>query len=244
MSSSDSRDQLYSVRQDKIDSFTFDKRVADVFSDMISRSVPGYASIIGMIGILANKHAGEGSNLYDLGCSLGAASVSMGKETINRNCQIIAVDNAQAMLDQAQKHFVRHQLNNIQIVCDDIRQVAISNASVVVLNFTLQFLPVDERMPLLQAVRKGMRDDGVLILSEKISGVDERENNLLIELHHTFKRANGYSDLEISQKRAALEEVLLPEPIAVHKERLQQAGFRHVDLWFQCFNFVSFIARP
>lgn len=244
MSNSDFRDQLYARRQDRIDSFTFDERVAAVFSDMISRSVPGYASIIGMIAIMARKHALAGSNLYDLGCSLGAATVSMGREIADRDCRLIAVDNAQAMLQKAGEQFSLHDLPSVEAVCSDIRDVDISNASVVVLNFTLQFLALDERLPLLRKIRAGMLDEGVLILSEKIAGEDEQEDALLVELHHAFKRANGYTDLEISQKRAALEEVLVPETIAMHKRRLHEAGFKRVDLWFQCFNFVSFIARP
>ncbi|WP_457668933.1 carboxy-S-adenosyl-L-methionine synthase CmoA [Thiolapillus sp.] len=244
MTDDKTRDRIYAQRQDRIDSFVFDQRVAAVFSDMISRSVPGYASIIGMIGILARKHAVAGSNLYDLGCSLGAATVSMGKEVAQRNCCLIAVDNAPAMLEKAKEQFVRHDLPPVRALCRDIREVPVSNASVVVLNFTLQFLAVEERLPLLSKIRAGMRDDGVLILSEKISGADEQENELLIELHHAFKRANGYSDLEISQKRTSLEEVLVPETIAAHRERLAKAGFSRVDLWFQCFNFVSFVARP
>ena len=101
-----------------------------------------------------------------------------------------------------------------------------------------------ERLPLLRGIRSGMMEDAVLILSEKIAGKDEVEDRLLVDLHHAFKRVNGYSDLEISQKRSALENVLLPETILTHKERLERAGFSRVDLWFQCFNFVSFIARP
>ncbi len=244
MSSSESCDQLYARRQDKIDSFVFDERVAAVFSDMISRSVPGYASIIGMIAILARKHAVAHSNLYDLGCSLGAATVSMGREIAERDCQLIAVDNSQAMLEKASEQFSRHGLPSVTTICNDIRNVKICNASVVVLNFTLQFLPVEERLPLLKSIHTGMLDEGVLILSEKIAGSDEAEDRSLVELHHAFKRANGYSDLEISQKRAALEEVLVPETIAVHRLRLAKAGFNRVDLWFQCFNFVSFVARP
>lgn len=244
MSRSESRDRLYAQRQDKIDSFAFDERVAAVFADMISRSVPGYASIIGMIGILARKHALPHSNLYDLGCSLGAATVAMGREIVGMDCHLIAVDNAQAMLQKAGEQFSRYELPPIEIVCGDIRAVDICDASVVVLNFTLQFLALEERLPLLQKIRAGMLEKGVLILSEKIAAADAREDELLIELHHAFKRANGYSDLEIVQKRAALEKVLVPETIATHKKRLHDAGFSRVDLWFQCFNFVSFIARP
>ncbi|WP_419603103.1 carboxy-S-adenosyl-L-methionine synthase CmoA [Thiolapillus sp.] len=244
MTDDKTRDRIYAQRQDRIDSLVFDQRVAAVFPDMISRSVPGYASIIGMIGILAKKHAVRGSNLYDLGCSLGAVTVSMGREVMQRDCRLVAVDNASAMLEKAEEQFARHDLPPVQTLCCDIRDVTVSNASVVVLNFTLQFLAVEERLTLLRNIRAGMLDDGVLILSEKISGADEQEDELLIELHHAFKRANGYSDLEISQKRASLEEVLVPETIAIHRARLAEAGFSRVDLWFQCFNFVSFVARP
>ncbi len=238
------KDRLYADPQERIDSFVFDERVAAVFSDMISRSVPGYATIIGMIGLLAEQHATPGSRLYDLGCSLGAATLSMGRAIGERDCCLVAVDNAQAMLDKAVRQFSRHPLPKLETYCADIRDVAIQDASVVVLNFTLQFLPVEERLPLLKRIHAGMREDGALILSEKFAGADEEEDRELIRLHHAFKRANGYSDLEISQKRAALEEVLLPETLSVHKARLREAGFGRVDLWFQCFNFVSFIARP
>ena len=238
------RDSLYANPRGCIDSFVFDERVAAVFSDMISRSVPGYATIIGMIGLLAEQHATPGSRLYDLGCSLGAATVSMGQAIGDRECQLVAVDNARPMLDKALEQFSRHLPLTVETHCADIRDVPVLDASVVVLNFTLQFLPVEERLALLQKIRQGMQDDGVLILSEKIAGADEEEDRLLVELHHAFKGANGYSDLEISQKRTALEEVLLPETIATHRTRLQAAGFSRVDLWFQCFNFVSFVARP
>jgi len=244
MSRSEGRDSLYAHPRESIDSFVFDERVAAVFSDMISRSVPGYASIIGMIGLLAEQHASPGSRLYDLGCSLGAATISMSKAIGERDCRLVAVDNAEAMLVRARQQFDKHGLEGVESLCADIREVDIRDASVVVLNFTLQFLPLGERLPLLRGIRDGMREDGVLILSEKIAGADAAEDALLVELHHAFKRANGYSSLEISQKRAALEEVLVPETIAAHRQRLRHAGFRRVNLWFQCFNFVSFIARP
>jgi len=52
----------------------------------------------------------------------------------------------------------------------------------------------------------------------------------------------GYSKLEISQKRAALENVLLPETLEAHRSRLDTIGFDAVDVWFQCFNFASMVA--
>jgi tRNA (cmo5U34)-methyltransferase len=237
------RDLIYAEQQEQVADFIFDQRVAAVFSDMINRSVPGYATIIGMIGLLAARHASRGSNLYDLGCSLGAASAAMSAALQSRGCHILAVDNAPAMIDQAAAKLRTVSGAPVELICANVQDVLIRNASVVVLNFTLQFLPRDERLQLLQHIRHGMLDDGVLILSEKIAGKDAQEDALLVDLHHAFKQANGYTEMEISQKRSALENVLLPETIVVHRERLEAAGFSRVDLWFQCFNFVSFVAR-
>ena len=117
-----------------------------------------------------------------------------------------------------------------------------ANASVVVLNFTLQFIPVGERLALIERIYAGLKPGGILILSEKIAFAEPERQHFHVELHHDFKRANGYSDLEISQKRTALEKVLIPETLACHQQRLRAAGFHFVDLWFQCLNFVSMVA--
>ena len=129
-----------------------------------------------------------------------------------------------------------------QSCCQDILDSEIEHASVVVLNFVLQFVDKDERLNLLTKVYQGLKPGGVLILSEKIAFDDTDENRRQIELHEAFKRAQGYSDMEISRKRTALENVLQPETIDAHEHRLRQAGFSSIDVWFQCFNFASLVA--
>lgn len=131
---------------------------------------------------------------------------------------------------------------DVQIIEADIRNVDIENASVVVLNFTLQFLSPDDRQALLKKIYAGLKPGGILILSEKYNFADETANELLIDLHHDFKRANGYSELEISQKRSALENVMKPDSIDTHNARLKDIGFSSVAVWFQCFNFGSMFA--
>jgi tRNA (cmo5U34)-methyltransferase len=217
--------------------------VADVFPDMIERSVPGYRAIITMIETLTEHYAQSGSTLYDLGCSLGASTLSMRRGLGAEDCKIIAVDNSPAMIERCQKNLERdHYPTPVEMVCDDIRKVEIANASVVVINFTLQFIPPEERLLLLKKTYQGMRPGGVLILSEKVLFTDAHLNTLLTDIHHDFKRSHGYSDLEVSQKRSALEHVLIPETIPTHRERLTNAGFGSVDVWFQCFNFMSMLA--
>lgn len=235
------KDDLYHQPLDRIADFSFDEKVTAVFPDMIQRSVPGYSTIIAMTGILAARYATANSRIYDLGCSLGASLFSM-MENIpsEKNIKMIGVDNSAAMIERCR--LLSSKYPNVELLCQDIERTPIENASAVVMNFSLQFIPLQKRDDILQTIAKGTQENGILILSEKIRFEDEELNQLNIDLHHSFKRSNGYSDLEISQKRNALEKVLLPETLKAHQQRIQRAGFRRCDVWFQCFNFASLVA--
>jgi len=147
------------------------------------------------------------------------------------------------MISRCQQTFA--ETNNpveVEFRCEDIRSTDLSHASVIILNFTLQFLPLEDRDALLRRIQQALLPGGVLILSEKIHFPDAHQESMLYELHHEFKRANGYSDMEISQKRTALENTLITETLEDHRERAKSSGFRSCDAWFQCFNFASMIA--
>ena len=119
----------------------------------------------------------------------------------------------------------------------DIRDIEYVDASFIAANFTLQFLPPEDRLALLRNVHKGLRPDGVFLVSEKID--DDRE---FAELHVDFKRENGYSELEISQKRAALEDVMKIDSQDMIFARLGEAGFTDCRVWFRCLNWISVLA--
>lgn len=236
-------DTIFSAPIDKIGDFTFDECVAEVFPDMIQRSVPGYSNIISAIGMLAERFVKPHSTIYDLGCSLGAATLSMRRHINQEGCKIIAVDNSSAMVERCKLHVNAYRSDTpVEVVEADIRNIEIENASVVVLNFTLQFLSPEDRYALLEKIYAGLRPGGILILSEKYVFEDQVSNELLIDLHHDFKRANGYSELEISQKRSAIENVMRPDSKQEHKARFKAIGFTSYDVWFQCFNFGSMFA--
>ena len=236
------QDKLFANHQQTVD-FAFDDAVADVFPDMIRRSVPGYDAIISQLGVLAKHYALPDTTIYDLGSSLGAATLSMYRQTSDLNIKHICIDNSESMVRRCQSRLQRHMPDaDLQVLCEDIEGIEIQNASLVVINFTLQFLTPDARLSLLTKVHQGLLPGGVLILSEKLIFKDSVENQLQIDWHITLKRSNGYSDMEISQKRAALENVLIPDTFEQHQERLKEAGFMQYFQWFQSFNFASLIA--
>lgn len=236
------QDTLFSENQQLVD-FSFDDAVADVFPDMIRRSVPGYDAIISQLGVLAKHYAKPNTHVYDLGSSLGAATLSMYRQTSDLNLKHICIDNSVSMVKRCKSRLERHMPDaDLQVICENIEETEINNASLIVINFTLQFLAPNTRLALLEKVYQGLLPGGVLILSEKLKFDDVLENQLQIDWHLTLKRANGYSDMEISQKRAALENVLIPDTLEQHQQRLIAAGFDKSYQWFQSFNFASLLA--
>ncbi|MCC8365774.1 carboxy-S-adenosyl-L-methionine synthase CmoA [Xenorhabdus sp. PB61.4] len=237
------RDSLFSAPIANLGDWSFDERVAEVFPDMVKRSIPGYSNIISMIGMLASRFVTPDSQIYDLGCSLGAATLSIRRNIDVDGCRIIAVDNSPAMVERCRRHIDAFKAKTpVEIIEQDILDTDIQNASMVVLNFTLQFLQPDDRQKILNKIYAGLKPGGVLVLSEKFNFEDQNIGELLFSMHHDFKRANGYSELEISQKRSMLENVMRTDSVETHKSRLTQAGFQHSEVWFQCFNFGSLLA--
>lgn len=249
------RDSIFSRPLGDIEGFRFNQAVVDVFPDMLRRSVPGYESIITQSALLASRYVKPNTRLYDLGSSLGATSIAMRDALATcptlsvTGCEIHAVDNASAMIEASRtlintasdatpaEHTVPIILHEA-----DLEAHPLLNASVVAMNFTLQFVRVDARQSLMQKIADALQPGGVLILSEKVRFEDPLVNDMHIDMYHQFKSQNGYSDLEISQKRTALENVLVPDTLEQHRDRLLGSGFKHSTVWFQCFNFASLIA--
>lgn len=241
-------DQLYQQPQSSIDGFRFDANVADVFADMIKRSVPGYSQILALLPSLVRQGVGAGirGHYYDLGCSLGAgvAAIAQGLAELEHS-EIIGIDNSAPMLKAANLKLAglsKHNHVKLSLIHDDICDAPIDNAAMILMNFTLQFLPIGKRAALISRCYDALNSGGRLVLSEKIRFDQEHTNQAMIELHHQFKQDQGYSQMEISQKRDAIETVLIPETLTTHTTRLKEAGFSVVTPWIQNLQFVSILA--
>ena len=234
------RDNLFDKQTDIAD-FQFDQEVVKVFDDMVRRSVPGYDSMIQMIGLIARMYGQDNTNYYDLGSSTGAITLSIALNNKSKNNQFLAIDNSEEMVEQCKKN-LQNKIANLQVVCDDINQVKIQNASIVVLNLTLQFIDVNLRSNLINKIYDGLEPGGILIISEKIHFDDAVTQNQITKLHMDFKKENGYTELEIANKRQAIENVLITETTEQHLDRLRECGFVEPSCFFQCLNFVSFLS--
>lgn len=237
------KDKIFSKEDKNIDQFKFNEAVADVFENMLNRSIPSYLLTIETIESLTKQYIQPNSNCYDLGCSLGEASLAIEKGINVDGCTIFAIDNSEPMINKC-KEDKRNKITRtpIEFINDDILNIEINNASIVVMNYTLQFLEKNQRQLIINKIYNGLKDGGLFLLSEKITNRNKIIRENLIKLHHDFKYINSYSQLEIEQKKKALENVLICDDKETHDLRFKKAGFENFDLWMQHFNFVSYIA--
>lgn len=234
-----SRDRLYIKKHKKVADFEFNEAVTEVFEDMVRRSVPGYDAIVEISGVIAaNLHRELGRPLYcvDLGCSRGAVTKSLLDHLSSDTHRFDAIDSSPAMISAAQGAITDRR---VKFHSADVRSFPLDSVDLVVMNLVLQFLPPEQRLTMLTRIREGLSDDGIFILTEKVV-TDQK----FVDIHREFKRSRGYSQLEIQQKRDALEKVMQIDTKAVHLARLQEAGFSQVSEWFSLLNWVSFIAKP
>ncbi len=236
-------DSLYKDPRNSIGNFVFDQHVAAVFPDMLARSVPGYGVMLSMIEILAKQYVRNGTICYDLGCSLGAVSLAICQATQGMDIRVTAVDNSPDMIHTFSESLKqKHKTLPIDLVCADIRDILIDNTSFVVLHLSLQFVDITHRLALLKTIYDGLCPGGVLEKKKKCVMDNPIQQHCYEEMHNGFKQYNGYTTLEIEQKRVALENILIPESVQTHTQRCYDAGFQHCFVWFQCINFVSMMA--
>lgn len=236
------QDTLYTSGSVKED-FTFNDRVADVFDDMIHRSVPYYGAVMEGLSELLALRLTDGSTIYDLGCSTGTTLLELSRRLTKLKLRYIGIDNARPMIEKAKRKSELYSKSHIlEFREDDITTCSLPGANAVICNYTLQFLRPITRQQFLQRISDALPSGGILVLSEKTISHPVKLNRDFISIHHRFKKKQGYSELEIAAKREALENVLIPFSVNENMQMLRQAGFTETEIFFKWFNFTSFIA--
>ncbi|MBL7697564.1 MAG: carboxy-S-adenosyl-L-methionine synthase CmoA [Chitinophagaceae bacterium] len=238
------RDEVYREQYTKPSDFKFSSKVAGVFDDMVNRSVPFYEEMQRMVAELAADHATPHSKIYDLGCSTGNTMIHM-NEKVDDSIPFIGVDDSKDMLEKCRNKLLQFDVKRSfdLVVADLNKDVQIENASVVVLCLTLQFVRPINRERLIRQIFEGLNKDGSLIIIEKILAEDSRFNRDFIKYYYDMKRRHHYSEMEIAQKREALENVLIPYKLSENITLLRDAGFEHCEVFFKWYNFAGLIAK-
>jgi tRNA (cmo5U34)-methyltransferase len=238
-------DRIFAAPDRPVQDFHFGGETAAVFDDMLERSVPFYSEVQRMVSELAVDFAVDGSAIYDFGCSTCTSFIELGKGLPDDvSVRFVGVDNSREMLEVAREKLAHEGFRHpVELRCEDLeRGTVVEDCSVALLVLTLQFVRPLRREALIRRIYDGLREDGCLIMVEKVLGESSTFNRLFINHYYEMKRRNGYSELEIAQKREALENVLVPYRLEENKDLLRSQGFRHVDVFFKWYNFCGILA--
>jgi len=243
MATESTTDDIFHEARPAIGDFRFDRSVASVFDDMVTRSVPYYLEVQRMLVEMVRDFAVPETSVYDLGCSTGTTFINLHPH-LDPRIRFVGVDNSAEMLEKCRAKFKQHGIDRpFDLQCRDLNEsVVVEDASVAMLMLTLQFIRPLRRDRLIADIYRGLRTQGCLLLVEKVLGEDSLFNRLFIKYYYDMKRRNGYSETEISQKREALENVLIPYKLLENRELLLTTGFRHVDVFFKWYNFCGLVA--
>lgn len=235
------KDKVFSKAQQNIAPFTFSKEVATVFDDMVNRSIPFYREIHSLIVDLVTRYYDDNGVVFDFGCSTGTTILLLEHHLLelDRKIKFVGVDTSAPMLEIAS--IKCSEVREVTFLNEDMTQVDLKGAQVVILNYTLQFLKVDKRKAFLEKIYQALPSGGILILSEKIRSPLGTMEDCITDLYYDFKRRQGYSELEISQKREALENVLITLSPNEQLEMLKAAGFKQSEMLFRWYNFASYL---
>lgn len=231
------RDDLFDRPRAPVD-FRFDERTAAVFADMIHRSIPGYATLLELLGVIGAQFVTEGGRVYDLGCSLGGAALSL-RRFIPASAAIVALDLSPAMTERLRAQVQAAGVANLGVETGDARSFPLAPAQLVVMHFLLQFIAASERPALLERVYQALVPGGALLLAEKTRSDEPR----MQRWYEAFKKAQGYSQLAIARKRESLEQVMRSDSAHVWIERLHATGFCRVTPYFQGMMFTAWVAE-
>jgi tRNA (cmo5U34)-methyltransferase len=236
-------DRVFDKPINNIAPFSFNNSVAAVFDDMILRSVPLYNLVQELTVRIAARVTQPKSRVYDLGCSTATSLLKLCEYLEDGSLEFVGIDNSTPMLEQAAEKIAQHGMSNrISLLNQDIGRSVVSEASLVLMHYTLQFLPLKERPELLRRIFDGLLPGGAFLLTEKVTHAHPRMDGLMVDLYYEYKKQNGYSDLAIAQKREALENVLVPVTVADNIELLENAGFSCTEVLLKSMNFVSILA--
>ncbi|NRA64902.1 MAG: carboxy-S-adenosyl-L-methionine synthase CmoA [Pseudobacteriovorax sp.] len=235
------RDELF-AQSNYPKPFAFNKEVAEVFDNMVERSIPLYEDVTKYVARWIHDFAADGGKIYDIGCSTGTTLLHIA-QTLKEPTTLVGIDNAQAMIEKAREKTMRiNSQHMIHFICDDVMNIDIKDASAVVVNYTLQFLPIVNRQKLLNGIYEGLRPGGILFMSEKVRASCPEFQETTTRIYENFKETQGYSRTEIEQKKEALDNVLVPLTEKEHHRCLEKAGFDSYESVMRWNTFLSIVA--
>jgi tRNA (cmo5U34)-methyltransferase len=214
------------------------------FDAHIAREIRGYETLFSIASGLADTVIATGTNVYDLGCSTGRFLVSLAKRIADetdtfrrRYVQFIGIEPNDNFAD---RH--RDAPDSVTFIRKRVTpSTQFENASLISAIFTLQFIPIHERQPVVRNIYEGLNPGGVFLLAEKVYSSDPEIDRLINNSHLDFKREITDA-AQILENDVRLRSIMRPLTLQENVSLLGNAGFNRCECFWRVNNFVALIA--
>jgi len=221
----------------------FNGEVVELFDKHISRSVPLYKEGHDLICDMSDFFIKPDSLCYEIGCSTGTLILKLAAHNQTKpEARFVGIDIEKDMIEKAQDKASKTKGLNVSFIADDVTQLELDSADLIVCYYTVQFIKPSVRQKLIDRLYEKLNWGGALLLFEKVRGADARFQDILCALYNDYKIREGYSADEIIAKSRSLKGVLEPFSTQGNLDMLKRAGFVDINTVQKYLCFEGFLA--
>lgn len=248
--------------------FAFGGDVAEHFEEkVLPKQVPGYLQMRLRCAQIGVEFIRPDSDVIDLGTShatvirdLITSAIALKRPELVDTVTYVGIETEDEMIAQARQSVSNlfskidgHNENDaeriVQILNRDLRfglphSQYKKGYSLVTSILTLQFIPIEHRMRLVEDIYDQLLPGGAFILIEKVLGNGRVIDDLLTKTYYDDKRREGIDEDAIFKKRESLEGFLVPQSSQANRHLLEQSGFssHNIDCFWRDLQFEALIA--
>ena len=212
---------------------------ASTFDEHINASIPGYDQLVEKCVGLSRRFVQNHTSVVDLGCTTGKLLERLSNQNhpSRKKSRYIGIDVEPTF----RKQWKLRKARNTQFVVDDICRFPFERVSYACNLFTLPFIPVPDKIPLLKRIHAGLVEGGAMLIAEKIYASTGRLQDALTFQFYDHK-LKSFSECELLNKERSLRGQMTLLTEAELREGLRAAGFREVEAVWGNFPFLALLA--
>ena len=225
--------------------FTFSHR-EEGFDEHIDKSIRGYQDLLSDIVSLSRYFVEKETNVYDIGCSTGKLTEAMLKKNQDiEDVHYYGIEVADGVVGDMKSREIKlnsdYSWNKIKFLHEDVRDSMISNASLITSVFTLQFMSMRDRLPMVKKVYNGLNEGGAFIFAEKTICENAKFQEMITFNFYDYKR-KFFDTKDIMDKEQTLRNIMKPNTWKQIEKYIYDAGFKDVQPFWRNHMFVGAIA--
>jgi tRNA (cmo5U34)-methyltransferase len=195
-------------------SWTFEtQEIANTFDNHVREQLPWYDMVAESVSYIIKNYLSENDTVVDIGASTGNMIDKIIPLVQERSCYITAIEKSETMFEKLKNKYANESC--IELVDADVMDIQLPKAKVYVLFLTLMFIPVQQRVKLIQTIKNKCEKGGVIIIVDKVCNHLGYFSTVLKRLTMHFKLLQGAKPEDVLIKEMSLAGIQIPIDISL-----------------------------